>query len=134
METFVLEKFNSYPAEARAKLFEIREAIFELGQSEKIGEITETLKWGEPSYLAKKGSTVRMDWKSRKPDHVSLFFSCQTTLVETFRELYSDQLQFVDNREIALPISDDLPISELKACISMALRYHSIKHLPLLGA
>ena len=134
MEKSVQEKFDAYPADAREQLLKIRNAILELGQNENIGEITETLKWGEPSYLAKKGSTVRIDWKARKPDHVSVFFSCQTTLVETFRELYSDKLDCIGSREIALLISEPLPAAELTACLSMALRYHKIKHLPLLGA
>ena len=134
MQADVQSKFDSYPEEARQLLLQIRTAIFDTAKEDDVGEINETLKWGEPSYRAKKGSTIRIDWKPKNPDKISLFFTCNTSLVETFREVYGDSLQTVGNREIAIPISGAIPIPELKACLSMALRYHSIKHLPLLGA
>ena len=134
MQSDVKSKFDSYPEQARELLLQIRTAIFDTAKEDDVGELTETLKWGEPSYRAKKGSTIRIDWKPKNPDKVSLFFTCNTSLVETFREVYGDSLQTVGNREIAIPISGAIPTPELKACLSMALRYHSIKHLPLLGA
>lgn len=134
MEQSVKERFDSYPDGARVKLLKIREAIFGVAERENIGEITETLKWGEPSYLSEKGSTVRIDWKKKHPDSVLIYFNCNTTLVETFKEIYRDTFQFVDNREIRFSVSEPISMSELEACISMALRYHSIKHLPMLGA
>jgi hypothetical protein len=43
----------------------------------------------------------------------------------------------VGKREMIFQLSQlekgGLPMSELKDCLSMALRYHDIKHLPLLG-
>ncbi|PCJ23705.1 MAG: hypothetical protein COA96_11165 [SAR86 cluster bacterium] len=134
MDIDVKKKFDSYPEHVKSRLLNIRTLIFEVAREDKIGEITETLKWGEPSYLTKKGSTLRIGWKSTNPDSFSVYFNCNTTLVETFKEIYSGTFQFVGNREISLPVSGRIPKTELKACISMSLRYHSIKHLPLLGA
>ncbi len=37
-------------------------------ETEGVNKLEETLKWGEPSYLTKNGSTIRMDWKKSKPD------------------------------------------------------------------
>lgn len=130
----IKEKLESYPADACERFHEIRELIYKVASEERLGEITETLKWGEPSYSSKKGSPIRMDWKSKLPNQVSLYFNCKTTLVETFREVYRDTFLFVDNREIVLPMVASIPTQELKECISMALRYHTIKKLPLLGA
>ncbi len=134
MKKEIEEKFDYYPAEVRERLNEIRELIFVVASEEEIGEITETLKWGEPSYSSKKGSPIRIDWKSKYPNQVSVYFNCNTTLIETFREIYRGTFTFVGNREIALAMSKAMPTQELKGCISMALRYHNIKHLPLLGA
>lgn len=134
MSECVEEKFDSYPIKACKRLTEIRELIFEVASEEELGEITETLKWGEPSYSSKEGSPIRIDWKPKYPNQVSVFFNCKTTLVETFREIYKDIFQFVGVREIVLPMSEPIPVPELKGCISMALRYHRIKHLRLLGA
>lgn len=96
-------------------------------------DIEKTLRWGEPSYLTKHGSTIRMDWKEKKPDQYALFFKCTSKLVQTFKMLYMDKLKFETNRAIVLGLEDKIPIKELKHCISLALRYQKVKHLPMLG-
>ncbi|MCS6233012.1 DUF1801 domain-containing protein, partial [Shewanella baltica] len=63
-----------------------------------------------------------------------LFFNCKTQLVDTFRELHSDVLQFEGNRAIVLNIYDPLPEFAISQCIELSLKYKSIKHLTLLGA
>lgn len=134
MNQEVENKFESYPPEAREKLLTIRNIIFEVAIEEGLGEITEQLKWGEPSYLSKHGSPIRIDWKSKFPNQVSIFVNCKTVLIETYKEVYGNALQYVGNREIAIPLSEQTPLPELKGCISMALQYHKLKKLPLLGA
>lgn len=134
MDEAVREKFESYPVNARVRLSEIRKLIFELAIEEGVGEISESLKWGEPSYASKGGSPIRLGWKAINPDTVSIYFNCKTTLVETFREVYKSTFEYAGNREILFATSDPMPLDQLKACITMALKYHKIKHLPLLGA
>ena len=134
MNEEVRQKFESYPSLARELLLKIRAAVYEVAEEYGLDEVTETLKWGEPAYLTRQGSTLRIDWKSRNPNHVSVYFNCKTTLVETIKELYGDIFYIVGSREIQLPISASIPMTQLKACISMSLRYHAIKHLPMLGA
>lgn len=133
MNADIEQKISHYPDAAEARLLEIRQLIFKAAKRDEITDLTETLKWGEPSYTCQSGSTTRMDWKAKNPDVVYLFFHCQTKLVETFRELFSDELTFEGNRAIVLTIDNDIPEDILSQCISMALRYHRIKHLPLLG-
>lgn len=137
MDRKIKNKFEGYPEAARSQLLAIRTAIFEVAAEESLGEIVESLKWGEPSYLSKAGSAVRMDWKAKSPATVSIYFNCQSLLIETFKEIYGDTFEFVGKREIVFQLSrleaHGLPIAELKACLSMAMRYHDIKHLPLLG-
>ncbi len=127
-------KFDSYPPEVNEKLREIRKIIFEVAREQGLVDITEQLKWGEPSYSSKVGSPIRIDWKSKYPNRVSVFVNCRTILIETYKEVFGAALQFAGNREIILPLSEPIPLSELKGCISMALQYHKLKELPLLGA
>jgi len=134
MSSAVQEKFESYPEVARQQLLKIRNAIYDVAEEESLGNIVESLKWGEPSYLSKKGSAIRMDWKAKSPDTISVYFNCKTVLVDTFKEIYRDTFTYVGNREIVFQIPQTLPMLELKACLSIALRYHQVKHLPLLGA
>ncbi len=133
MKQVIKEKFDSYPEAAKNYLIDIRTLIFAVGKKEKVGTITETLKWGQFSYTCSQGSPIRMDWSPKAPDSVSLYFHCQTILVDTFRELYKDTLEFSGNREIVIPLSSPIPVDELSGCIALALRYHRIKQLPLLG-
>jgi len=59
---------NNYPEHVAEKLMRLREIILETASEiEEIKDIEETLKWGEPSYLVKKGSTVRINWKNQRP-------------------------------------------------------------------
>jgi len=126
-------KLKSYPKEIALKLNYLRELVLETASESDIKELEETLKWGEPSYLAKKGSTLRMDWKAKNPNQYALYFKCTSKLVETFRAVYGDIFKYEKNRAIVFDLEDDVPKEELKECIRMALNYHSLKHLPLLG-
>ncbi|MGF1764218.1 DUF1801 domain-containing protein [Aliivibrio kagoshimensis] len=126
--------FDRYPEQAKAPLLLIRNLIITIAQEQGLGNIEESLKWNEPSYLVKTGSAVRLDWKAKTPDHYYLFFNCNTKLIDTFRELYSDTLQFQGNRAIVLSIHEPLPTETIRQCLTLAMNYKTIKHLPLLGA
>lgn len=130
----VKQKIESYPDKARTFASEIRSLIYAAAEHEGIYPIEESLKWGEPSFKAPSGSPIRMDWKPNNPDIFFVFFNCNTTLVETFREIYGSELKFEGKRAIVLDISQKIPKSVLRHCLSLALRYHKIKKLPLLGA
>ncbi|MGI9205689.1 MAG: DUF1801 domain-containing protein [Woeseiaceae bacterium] len=119
----------------RGKLIYLRKLILDVASdTPDIGELEETLKWNEPSYLAEGGSTVRIGWKKSSPEFYAMYFNCNTKLVDTFKEIYSDSLKFEGNRAIVFHRKDTVPVSALKHCIALTLQYHKRKHLPLLGA
>jgi len=131
----VAEVFNKYPKEIRKKLMQLRQLVLDTAsETEGVNEIEETLKWGQPSYLVKGGSTIRMDWIESKPNQYALYFHCKTKLVDTFKEIYRYKLNIEGNRAIIFNEKDEIPIKEIKHCILLSLTYHSIKHLPMLGA
>lgn len=134
MNKAVKIRFDEYPENARIRLEELRSLVLRIAAELELGEVQESLKWGEPSYSVKIGSPLRMDWKPNSPDHYYLFFHCQTKLVDTFRELYGDVLEFQGNRAIVLSLFAPLPESTIKHCLELALTYQQRKHLPLLGA
>jgi Domain of unknown function (DU1801) len=93
-------------------------------QTQGIGDIAESLKWGEPSYTPQKkgiGSSVRL--ALRKDGNVSMHFICHTGLVDRFRELYADVLTFEGNRTIVINTNKPFAEQELRHCIAMALTY-----------
>ena len=126
--------FNNYPDFVKHKILHLRSLILNVAEStEGICNIEETLKWGEPSYLVKKGSTIRIDWKTKNPDQYAIYFKCTSKLVETFKIIFSDTFKYEGHRAIIFKMDDKIPEAELKQCIEIALKYHKVKQLPLLG-
>lgn len=119
---------NDYPDNARRVLLHIREIILKTAaKNPAIGPLSEALKWGEPSFLttkSKSGSTIRMAWKPTFADHVGLYFNCQTTLVETMRDIYPDSFLYQKNRAALVNISAPLPTDPIAHICEMAMTYH----------
>lgn len=124
----VAEVFNGYPPKLRAKLMQLRRLIFDVAlQTEGVGELEETLKWGQPSYLttsSKSGSTIRIDGANAGRAESAMFFICHTNLVDTFRQIYPDALQYDGNRSIVFGEHEAIDEGALRHCISLALTYH----------
>jgi Domain of unknown function (DU1801) len=124
--------FDNYPPALREKLLSLRQLILDTAAStDGVGELEETLKWGEPAYvtLNKSGSTVRIDRK-KKSDSYAMYFNCKTSLVETFRNLFPNDFVFEGNRALVFDINAKLARKELAFCIGMALTYNQKKHAP----
>ncbi len=130
----VEQVFNKYPSWVKPKIKHLRQLILETANDiEDIRKIEETLKWGEPSYLVKNGSTIRLDWKHKNPEQYAMYFKCTSKLVPTFKLLYNKLFKFEGNRAICFQMNDNVPEIELKKCIAAALKYHKVKQLPTLG-
>ena len=126
--------FQNYPDSVRDKILHLRNLILETAkETETITALEETLKWGEPSYLTKIGSTIRIDWKPKTPDQYAMYFKCTSKLVPTFRMAYEDVFTFEGNRAIVFQLDEKVPEKELKSCIQAGLTYHKVKQLPMLG-
>lgn len=126
-------KFEHYPTQVKHKLLEIRQLVHQAAEELDIKILEETLKWGEPSFIAPKGSTLRIDWKEKNKDLIGVYFKCTSKLIPTIREVYKDSFVYENNRAILFNLNDQIPSRELKNCIKLALSYHSRKHKELLG-
>jgi len=124
----VAKAFEAYPPSMRRKLLALRELILQTAAAtEGVGELDETLKWGEPAYLTASsgsGSTVRTDWKPSKPNQYGMYFNCQTTLVETFKTLFPREFSYEGNLAIIFKESEPIPKDALAFCVAAALTYH----------
>ena len=126
--------FDNYPDLVRNKMLTLRKLIIETAKEiEEITILEETLKWSEPSYLTKIGSTIRMDWKPKSPNQYAMYFKCTSRLVETFKLVFKNTFEFEGKRAILFQLEDDIPKEALKYCIKAALTYHKVKQLPTLG-
>nr|WP_293301637.1 DUF1801 domain-containing protein [Allomuricauda sp.] len=128
------DKLLSYPDFVRGKMQFLRELVLETAM--EIPEITnleETLKWGEPSFLTRTGSTLRMDWKKKAPEQYQMYFKCTSRLVKTFKLVFGDLFTYEKNRAIIFQLEQEIPVLELKKCIKATLIYHKVKNDLTLG-
>jgi hypothetical protein len=130
----VNEIFANYPDSVRDKMQFLKElVIITAEETEGINELEITLKWGEPGFVTKNGSTMRMDWKVKAPDQYAMYFQCTSRLVDTFRMVFDDKFHYEGNRAIVFHLDQKIPVMELKECIKASLTYHNVKHLITLG-
>lgn len=135
MDSKLFEKnTHQYPDRIRSKLAELKALILKTANELELSKVEESIKWGELSYSVKHGSPIRIDWKEQFNDSVFIYFNCNTKLVETFRELYPKQLILHGNRGLELKVEESWPERVICHCIELALRYHRLKNMSLLGA
>jgi Domain of unknown function (DU1801) len=123
----VAAKFQTYPPVVRRKLLALRELVLRTAKAiPEVGEIEETLKWGEPAYVTKNnaGSTVRIDWKPKAPEQYAMYFHCRTGLVESFRAMFPNDFRFEGNRALVFGLDAPVPRDALSVCIAASLTYH----------
>ncbi|MEY8838962.1 DUF1801 domain-containing protein, partial [Cribrihabitans sp. XS_ASV171] len=93
----VARVFGNAPADARAGLLTLRALVFDTAQ--RLGEpVEESLRWGQPSYIAPKGSTLRI-W-THKAARFALFVHCQTRLMEEHRTAFPGMDRIEGNRAV----------------------------------
>lgn len=121
----VATAFDRFSATGRDTLLTLRKLIFQTAASNPvIGNLTETLKWGQPAYLteaSKSGSTIRL---GEQDSRGVIYLNCKTTLVETMREIYPDTFTYQGSRAVLFAYDQPLPNDALAHCIEMALTYH----------
>ncbi len=127
----VEKAFEAFSPAVRNRLLQLRQLIFRVAQdTEGVGELEETLKWGQPSYLTtrtKSGSTIRLGREKKTAGDFAMYFKCQTSLVASFKERYPEVFRFEGNRAILFNLEDEFPVRELNHCIAMALTYNRDK-------
>jgi hypothetical protein len=130
----VEEVFANYPDFVQDKLQRLRALVIETAEEMiDVNVLEETLKWGEPSFVTKNGSTLRIDWKAKTPDQYAMYFQCSSRLVDTFRLVFNHTFQYEGKRAIVFQMNQKIPELELKECIKASLHYHKVKDQITLG-
>ena len=124
----VAAAFKAYTPDVRARLLALRETIFDVAaRTDGVGALTETLKWGQPSYLTEEtgaGTTVRIDRLKGEDGGYAIYFHCQSGLVGQFRELYPETFAYEGERALLFGLKTRVPARELRHCIALALTHH----------
>ena len=117
--------FASYPAGVRKKLLALRRLILKTAAAlPGEAELTESLKWGQPSYHRKGGTAVRIAHDPSRERGFALYVHCQTNLNATFRRRHGAGLEYSGNRALLFDAQQALPEAALADCIQRALTYH----------
>ena len=121
--------FASYADAVRPGLLALRQLILETADSTVgVGDIEETLKWGQPSYItseSRSGSTIRIaPTGSKSPHDYAMYFICHTNLVESFENIFGDAFTYDGKRGLLFSVSKKIPENELRECVAWALTYH----------
>ena len=115
---------GSLPRHAADEVARIRGFVHRVAEEVGVGPLAESVKWGEPSYTPAKsgiGSSVRIG--TLRDGRVAMHFICHAGLVERFRELYPETLEYAGNRSIVIG-PGTVDEAALSHCIGMALTYH----------
>lgn len=120
--------FGRHEESVRSRLLALRELILEAARTtDGVGDVVETLKWGQPSYLTvkpKSGTTIRIDATGGASEPCGVYFHCQSRMIQDIKEVYPDVFEFEGKRALILPADKPLPEDELLHCFAMALTYH----------
>ncbi|HZY82900.1 MAG TPA: DUF1801 domain-containing protein [Cyclobacteriaceae bacterium] len=120
--------FDQYPKNLRTKLDRMRQLIFEVAnETEGVGPLDETLKWGSPGYLtneSQSGTTVRIDRISWQKEKYGIFVHCQSGVMEQFKSAFGNAYDYDGKRGIILDTKDDIPEEAVRHFIWLALTYH----------
>lgn len=120
--------FASYPPKLQKKLLALRKLILDTAAKlPEVGELQETLKWNQPSYLPVKqrvGTTIRIDAIRDSETEYAMYVPCSTTLIADFRKKYGKGFNYEKQRAIQFKVNEALPRKEIADLVKMALTYH----------
>lgn len=124
----VAAAFDAFSPAQRNTLLALRDIILAAAaENPVIGQLEESLKWGEPAYRPirnRVGTTVRLGVSPKSPSACAIFVNCKTSLLATYRDLYPTSFSFEGERALLLPAGGTIPEDAVRHCVSLALTYH----------
>lgn len=122
----VKQVFDTFAPDTRVGVLALRRLIFQTASATRgVGQIQETLKWGQPAYLTphtKSGTTLRLG--TPKTGEFAIFAHCQTDVISGFQTLFPQDFRYDGTRAVLFRTLDDLDADKLVMLITRALTYH----------
>ena len=115
--------FDAMAPETQAGALALRALIFDTANDLPMAHpLTEALRWGQPAYLAPKGSTIRLG--GHKAASFALFVHCQSRLMGDFTSAFPGEDRLEGNRAILFDAPDQIDPTRHGWLIARALTYH----------
>lgn len=118
----VARAFDALPGEIRPTLDRLRALVFEVAAERRAVPVEETLRWGEPAYIAPKGATLRIG--QAKTGEAALFVTCSSSLIDQFRAVAPEGTRFEGTRAVLFGAGAPLDEPALSLLVARALTYH----------
>lgn len=112
--------FDTAPESSRAGMMYLRERILEVANDMGI-TVEEALRWGQPAYLAPKGSTLRLGVP--KTGGFAIYAHCGSSLIGDFASVAPDA-KIEGRRAVCFNDLDEAKAQPLELLIAAALTYH----------
>ena len=104
----------------------LRDLIFTVAaDTPEAGEIEETLRWGQPSYITpktKSGSTLRIG--ATKGGEAAIFAHCGSQIISNYAATFPGMDRIEGNRAVIFGSADDIAPERLRLLIRHGLTYH----------
>ncbi len=115
--------FDGYKPDTHKGVLALRELIFETALTLPSAQpLQEALRWGQPAYLAPKGSTIRLG--GHKTASFALFVHCQSRLISDFTSAFPDEDRLEGNRAVLFDDPRQIDANRHGWLIARALTYH----------
>ncbi len=125
LSTSISEVIDCYDAATRMGVLQLRGLILNVARS--LSEpIEETLRWGQPAYIAPKGSTLRLG--PHKDASFAIFAHCQSSIITSYAQAFPGWDKLDGNRAILFDHPDQIEPERLTHLIRHALTYHTTKN------
>lgn len=114
--------FAAFPVETRAGLLKLRALILRCAaEVPEAQPLQETLKWGQPAYLAPRGSTLRLGCP--RQGGFALYVHCQSRLIPDYLDLFDGLDRIEGTRAILFRSVDEIDPGRHGWLIRRALTY-----------
>ncbi|SMO68734.1 DUF1801 domain-containing protein [Ruegeria faecimaris] len=119
----VAAAYQALPEGTRAGALALRQLILETATSlPRAQPLQEALRWGQPAYLAPKGSTIRLG--GHKAARFALFVHCQSRLMGDFTSAFPGEDRIDGNRAVLFDDPGQIDATRHGWLIARALTYH----------
>jgi len=115
--------FDAAAKPVRDGMHRLRDLIFEEAQSIDADlTVSETLKWGQPSFTVQGGTPLRI--APRKNGGFALYAICQTSLIGDYAETFPGLDKIEGTRAVLFDKPNEIDSARIGLLIRHALTYH----------
>ncbi|GHA59542.1 hypothetical protein GCM10008927_26370 [Amylibacter ulvae] len=116
------QAYASFPENVHEGANRLRDLILTTGaQLADVDNITECLRWGQPSYISPIGTALRIGVP--KSGGFGLFTHCQSNVISNFTQTFGPDFRFDGNRGVLFETENDIQPDKLRLMIEHALTY-----------